>query len=181
MNSHRVSAGTYNDGYADNVSFSLSPAGSTPQAPNCGASTGAGGAGGGGVTSGGATGGGGSATALGGTNPAVSLQRAARALSLSRGRLSLPLRCAAPSGQSCAGRLSLTAHLPGARRAIGLGSTGFAIPGGQTSTVKVRLRRSAARRLAARLSRRLRRLRVTATAEVVGVRTKFTLGLRRGR
>ena len=181
---HRVTGGPYNDGYADNLSLSLAPAGSPPPPPNCsapGPGAGAGSGSQGGVTGGGGTAGGGSATALGGTNTAVPLQRAARTLRLARGRLSLPLRCAARDGQSCAGRLSLSARLPGARRAVALGATGFAIPAAQTRTVKVRLRRSAARRLAALSSRRLRRLRVTASAEVSGARTTFSLVVRRGR
>jgi hypothetical protein len=162
----RAGAGTYNDGYADNVSLRLSAVGTVPPSPEC---TGPGGGGQGGNGNG--SGGGGRGTVL--------LSKVGKSATLSHGRIVLRLRCLAHDG-SCKGKLTLSVRrLPAAARAVTLGSARFSIKAGKTGKVKVRVRRRAGRRLRALGARRIRRVKVTVKALIGKTPSKFVLRLKR--
>ena len=90
---------------------------------------------------------------------------------------------------TCRGSLSLaTTGLPKSQKASAakttqtkLGSARFSIPALQTRTVKVKLSRTLSKRLAALSARRLKRLKIVATATVGAKTTKFSLGATRTR
>jgi CxxC motif-containing protein len=173
---------TYNDGYADNLQLILSPAGSTAPAPlPCPGQAASSPSGGGHSGSGATTPG--KLTAAAGTNPAAGISRVGKALTL-KGRYALvKLRCTLHDG-SCKGTLGLTTtDLPKAKataakkaKATKLGSAKFRIAKGRTQTVKVKIKRSIRKRLSPLSKRRLKKLKITATAKVGSQTTKFTLG-----
>jgi hypothetical protein len=122
-----------------------------------------------------------------GTNPKTGIARVGTRLTL-KGRYALvKLQCTQVG--TCKGSLTLTATgLPRAHktraakaRQTKLGSGKFTIPGLKTGTVKVNLSRTIRKRLAALSSRRLRRLKIVATAKVGTKTTKFSLGATRKR
>lgn len=122
-----------------------------------------------------------------GTNPKAGVARVGTRLTLTGRFAAVKLQCTLV--ETCRGRLSLTATgLPRAgkasaaqRKATKLGAARFAIPALKTKTVKVKLARTIRRRLAALSARRLKRLKVVATAKVGGTTTKFSLGATRKR
>jgi hypothetical protein len=167
-------AGTYNDAYADNLALRLSPAGGPAPGADCPP------AGGG---SGGGTGGNGKQTGSGGTNTAVPISRVGKRLTLKGNDALVKLHCSARD-TSCKGTLSLASSgLPKAHKstaakakATKLGSAKFTIASGKTKTVKVKLKRSIRKRLGALSKRRLKKLKITATAKIGAESTKFSLG-----
>jgi hypothetical protein len=161
-------AGTYNDGYADNLFLTLTPAGTPTPAATCPQPTAP-------VT----PPGGGGSPGGGGTPASPSLvvggSSSAR-LSASRSRIAVSLACPAGGGP-CAGTVSLTVpSLPHAT-SVKLGSASFSIAAGATSSVQVRLGHSAKRRLAHLSAKRLRRLRLTARVTGAGGSRSFRLRL----
>jgi hypothetical protein len=122
-----------------------------------------------------------------GTNPKAGIARVGSRLVLTGRFAAVKLQCT--QAETCRGRLDLAATgLPRApkasaaqRKATKLGAARFAIPALTTTTVKVILSRSIRKRLAALSARRLKRLKVVATAKVAGTTTKFTLGATRKR
>lgn len=88
-------------------------------------------------------------------NPSVSVksQRLAR-----NGRVSLRVACPAGRTSSCVGTVTLRASVSGKARTVKLGSARFRITSGTTSTVRVKLGKSARKLLASK-----KRLRVKAT------------------
>jgi hypothetical protein len=156
--------GSYNDGYADNASLNLSPAGSPAPGANCGPQGGGGG------------GGGGSNSGRGGGSSL--LGRVGRSATLSRGSIVLRLRCL--GHEACKGSLSLSVpKLPAVARRLKLGKARFSIPAGKTGRVKVKLSRRVRKRLERLSKRRLRRVKVTVNTRVGTVSSKFLLRLRR--
>jgi hypothetical protein len=122
-----------------------------------------------------------------GTNPKTGIARVGTRLTL-KGRYALvKLQCTQVG--TCRGSLSLTTtglpstHKTGAAKAkqTKLGSVKFTIPGLKTKTAKVKLSRTIRKGLAALSSRRLKRLKIVATAKVGGEITKFSLGATRKR
>jgi CxxC motif-containing protein len=173
-------AGTYNDAYADNLAVRLSAKGSPPPGADCPP------AGGG---SGGGGGGGGKQTGSGGVNTAVPISRVGKRLTLKGKDALVKLHCSARD-TSCKGTLSLaTTGLPKIHKstaaekakAAKLGSAKFTIASGKTKTVKVKLKRSIRKRLSALSKRRLKKLKITATAKIGAESTKFSLGAVRKR
>jgi hypothetical protein len=169
--------GTYNDGYADNFQVTLSPSGTAAPKPlGCPQSVGA---------SPGSTGAQGTTkpTSLTGTNPSAGISRASRRLTLKGRYAQIRLQCTLHDG-SCKGILGLVAHgLPGVHtgttattKATKLGSAKFTIASGKTKTIKVKLKRSIRRRLAKLSTKRLKKLKITATAKIGGESTRFVLG-----
>ena len=143
---------TYNDAYADNLAMQLSPAGGpAPQVAKCAAPPSSGEPG-----------------SPAGTNSAVPLSRVGKRLTF-RGRFALiKLHCSAPDA-SCKGVLALTAKsLPRVHKsaATKLGSSKFTIAAGKTKTIKVKLKRSVRRRIKALSAKRVRKLKITATARL---------------
>jgi hypothetical protein len=158
------------DGYADNVSLILSPAGSLPAAPNCTTSTPGGGTG---PTGPGAPAGGGPTT-----TPFV-VARGSSNATLRSGRIGVVLACTAVNAP-CSGGLRLSVpSLSAGASSVTLGSTAFTIPAGRITTVKVSLRRRAKVRVKRMSARRLGRLKVTANVTMGAASTKFSLRLRR--
>jgi hypothetical protein len=122
-----------------------------------------------------------------GTNPKTGIARVGTRLTL-KGRYALvKLQCTLVG--TCKGSLTLTATgLPSAHKTRAakakqtkLGSVKFTIAALKTKTVKVNLSRTIRKRLAALSSRRLKRLKIVATAKVAGKTTKFSLGATRKR
>jgi hypothetical protein len=178
-------AGTYNDGYADNLLLELTPIGAPLPTVSCTAATpGGGGSGGngGGGTGGGGTGGGGTGGGggVGGAPPSpfLVLQKSNSArLSSSKSTIGVPLTCDAHDAP-CAGSVTVTmASLPRAA-SVKLGAASFSIAPAATKSVQVRLGRSARRRLRALSKRQLRRLRLTARVTVGSASTSFRLRLK---
>jgi hypothetical protein len=168
--------GGYNDGYADNVSVRLSPAGGPSPGADC-PPVGSGGSGSGG-------GGGGKQTGSGGTNTAVGIARAGKRLTLKGSDALVKLHCTLRDS-NCKGTLGLAATgLPKAHKstaakkakATKLGSAKFTIAAGKTKTIKVKIKRSTRKRLAKLSRRRLKKLKIIATAKIGKQSTKFTLG-----
>jgi hypothetical protein len=166
-------AGGYNDGYADNVSVRLSRAGGPSPGADC-------------PPAGGGSGGGGSGkqNTPGGTNTAVPISRVGKRLTLKGKNALVKLHCSARD-TSCKGTLSLaTTGLPKVpkstaakkAKAAKLGSAKFTIASGKTKTIKVKLKRSIRKRLGALSKRRLKKLKITATAKIGSESTKFSLG-----
>jgi len=167
----RSGAGTYSDGYADNIGLWLTPQGAPVPAPNCGTVGGSPGGGGGG---------GSGSPGAGSPVAAPFLVKAAAGsahVSGSRSTIGVPLACGGHDAP-CAGSVGLS--VPGLPRAssVKLGSASFSIAPGATQTVRVRLGRSAKKRLAALSSRRLQRLRVTATVTMGAASSSFPLRLK---
>jgi hypothetical protein len=169
--------GSYNDAYADNIGLRLSPNGSPPPDADCSPAGGSSGGGGGGKQTGPA-----------GSNTAVGITRVGKNLTF-EGRYALvKLRCTLHD-TNCKGALGLaTIGLPRAKATIArkakatkLGSAKFTIAKGKTKTIKVKLKRSIRRRLGALSKRRLKKLKITATAKTGAGTTKFTLGAVRKR
>jgi hypothetical protein len=161
----------YNDGYADNVSFTLTPAGAPTPPANCPPAPTGGGGGGGDAGSG----------DPGGMPPAASpfsVSAASSTARFTRSGVGVSLACAAQTS-ACAGTVALT--LPSIPRAssVRLGSQAFSIAPGQTQTIRVRLGRSAKKRLSRLSSRQLRRLRPTAKVTMGAATSSFTLRLKR--
>jgi hypothetical protein len=164
--------GTYNDGYADNLSVRLSVADGTEPEPSCAfdappapapapapgnpvaAKP---------VASGSAAA---APSSTGGSNTAVPLMRVGDRMKLRHGVAALKLRCAARDG-ACAGSVSLKTQLGR------LGSAGFQIGAGKVGTIEVRIGRKMRRRLAALSRGRLAKLEVTATARLGTATTTF--------
>jgi hypothetical protein len=171
----KLTNGFYNDGYADNLSFRLSPRGSAPPPPDCPPPQTA------------PPGPGPTPPGPGpGPGPGPQIRRVpldlTGSLRLTRRALSLRLLCTAGAGERCVGRLSLsTRGIPGRRVRVFLGSKRFDISGGQSRRVAVGLRRSVRRSLAALSRRQLRRLRVKVSAVVEGEQKDFVVGVRRKR
>jgi hypothetical protein len=122
-----------------------------------------------------------------GTNPKARIARVGSRLTF-KGRYALvKLQCTQVG--TCRGSLSLaTTGLPKAHKARAaktrqtkLGAARFSIPGLKTKTVKVALSRTVRRRLAGLSAKRLKRLKIVATAKVGGKTTKFSLGATRTR
>jgi hypothetical protein len=166
--------GTYNDAYADNLALRLSAQGGPAPGADCPPA--GGGSGGGG--------GSGKQTGSGGTNTAVPISRVGKRLTLKGKNALVKLHCSARD-TSCKGTLSLaTTGLPKAHKttaatkakATKLGSAKFTIPSGKTKTIKVKLKRSIRKRLGALSKRRLKKLKITATAKIGSESTKFSLG-----
>jgi hypothetical protein len=120
-----------------------------------------------------------------GTNPKAGIARVGTRLTL-KGRYALvKLQCT--QAGTCKGSLTLTttglpsAHKtrPAKAKQTKLGVAKFTIPALKTKTVKVKLSRTIRKRLAALSSRRLKRLKIVATAKVGGKTTKFSLGATR--
>jgi hypothetical protein len=163
----RVSGeGTYNDGYADNVSVRIGIAGSptpppdrSPIAP----------ASGGPAPSPPAPS---SSAADSSTNTAAPLARVGQRVRIHRGVATLKLRCVARDGD-CAGSVTLTTRLGK------LGSGRFVIAAGDVGTIRVKVGRAMRHRLAGLSRKRLARLTVTATARIGAAATTFTLGATR--
>jgi hypothetical protein len=122
-----------------------------------------------------------------GTNPKAGIVRVGKRLTL-KGRYALvKLQCTQIS--TCKGRLGLaTTGLPKARKASAarakptkLGAARFSIRALKTKTVKVKLPRTIRKRLTALPAKRLKRLKIVATAKVGRKTTKFSLGATRKR
>jgi hypothetical protein len=122
-----------------------------------------------------------------GTNPKAGIARVGKRLTL-KGRYALvKLQCTQVG--TCRGNLSLaTTGLPKAHNATAarikptkLGAARFAIRSLKTKTVKVKLSRTIRKRLAALSARRLKHLKIVATAKVGRKTTKFSLGATRKR
>lgn len=167
--------GTYNDGYADNISLSLVPPGGTLPSPNCSAQAPGGGStpGGGGTPGGGNPGSGGGSS----TTPFL-LARGSSTAKFASGRVALKLKC--NSHDACTGRVKLTVpSLPAQSSTVTLGTKSFTIGAGKTGTVKVRIASRVKKRLAGLSSRKLRRLKVTANVTLGRQSKKFSLRLKR--
>jgi hypothetical protein len=166
--------GTYNDGYADNVSVRIAVADGTepetactfdaPPAPAPGdaapaprppdpATP---------VASGGSA----ASSSTAGVNTAVALKRVGNRVRLRHGMAVLKLRCAA-RGVACAGSVALKTRLGK------LGSARFKIGAGKVATIAVKLSRTMRHRVAALSRARLARLAVTATARIGAAKTTF--------
>jgi hypothetical protein len=122
-----------------------------------------------------------------GTNPKAGIARVGKKLTF-KGRYALvKLQCTQVG--TCRGSLGLaTTGLPKAHKASAartkqtkLGGARFAIASLKTKTVKVKLSRTIRKRLAALSSKRLKRLKIVATAKVGRTTTKFSLGATRKR
>jgi len=122
-----------------------------------------------------------------GTNPEAGIARVGKRLTL-KGRYALvKLQCTLT--KTCKGKLGLaTTGLPKAqkagaakKKATKLGSARFKIAPQATKTVKVKLSRRIRKRLAKLSRKRLKRLKITATAKVGTQTTKFNLGATRSR
>jgi hypothetical protein len=166
-------AGGYNDGYADNVSVRLSRAGGPSPAADCPPAGGGGGSGGGGS---------GKQNTPSGINTTVPISRVGKRLTLKGTNALVKLRCTLHDS-NCKGTLGLAATgLPKAKataaksKATKLGSAKFNIAAGKTKTIKVKLKRSIRKRLAKLSTKRLKKLKITATAKIGGESTKFSLG-----
>src|SRR5262249_22994282 len=154
--------GTYTDGSADTLLLALTVRGAPTPSPSCGDPAPSGGNPGGG---GGGNPGSGTAPGGGGTTPAapflVKTSATSARLSGSGATVGVPLTCDGHDSP-CAGTVSLTVpSLPHAS-SVKLGATSFSIAPGSTRTIRVRLGRSAKKRLSSLSSGRLRRLRVSA-------------------
>ena len=166
-------AGGYNDGYADNISLRLSPAGDPSPGADCPHPAAAGA-----VVAVAAT-----RRAPGAPTPRSAFRRVGKRLTLKGSNALVKLRCTLHDS-NCKGTLGLAATgLPKAHKAAAakskatkLGSAKFTIAAGKTKTIKVRLKRSIRNRLGALSKRRLRKLKITATVKVGAESTKFTLG-----
>jgi hypothetical protein len=122
-----------------------------------------------------------------GTNPKAGIARVGKRLTL-KGRYALvKLQCTQVG--TCRGSLGLAATgLPKAHKASAakakptkLGAARFAIGSLKTKTVKVPLSRTIRKRLAALSAKRLKRLKIVATAKVGRKSTKFSLAATRKR
>jgi hypothetical protein len=120
-----------------------------------------------------------------GTNPKAGIARVGRRLTL-KGRYALvKLQCTLT--ETCKGKLGLATtglpkvHKAGAakKKATKLGSAKFKIAPQKTKTVKVKLSRPIRERLAKLSRKRLKRLKIVATAKVGRQTTKFNLGATR--
>jgi hypothetical protein len=156
----------------------LSPAGGPSPAADCPPAGVGGGSGAGG------SGGGGKQTGSGGTNTAVGIARVGKRLTFKGANALVTLRCTLRDSK-CKGTLGLaTTGLPEAHKstaakkakATKLGSARFTIAAGKTRTIKVKLKRSIRKRLGALSKRRLKKLKITATAKIGTQTTKFALG-----
>jgi hypothetical protein len=164
---------TYNDGYADNVSLRVVPAGASIPAPDCP------------PPGGGSTPKAPSPSKTSGTNTAAGVSRVGRRLTLKGKYALVQLHCALRD-TSCKGTLSLAATgLPKVHKstiakhgakAAKLGAAKFTIAQARTKTVKVKLGRSVRQRLSALSKKRLKKLKITATAKIGSRATKFSLG-----
>lgn len=122
-----------------------------------------------------------------GTNPKAGIARVGTRLSLTGRFAAVKLQCTL--AETCRGSLSLAATgLPRAPKPSAaqtkptkLGAARFAIPALKTKTVKVNLSRAIRKRLAALSAKRLKRVKIVATAKVGGTTTKFSLGATRKR
>jgi hypothetical protein len=175
-------SGSYNDAYADNLSLILSPAGSTPPAPNCTGTTPTPPAPAPGPGPGPAP-----APAPGPLpltppgGPAVTpflISKGSGGATVRSGRVGVSLTCGAHD-TACTGNLRLTVPRLARGSSVTLGSKAFTIAAGRTATVNVSLGRRAKARVNRLSARQLRRLRVTATVTMGGVSSRFTLRLRR--
>jgi hypothetical protein len=162
--------GTYNDGYADNVSVRISTSGSTPPEPDCSPIAPA--PGGPPAAPSGAPPAAAPSSQHSGSNTALPLTQAARRIVLTKRYALVRLRCAARD-EACAGTLTLSST------AARLGSARFAIGAGKSATVKVKLRAKARRVLGRLPARRLAKLKVTATARIGAQTTSFTFAAKR--
>jgi hypothetical protein len=167
---------TYNDGYADNLIFELTPADAPLPRPSCEAprTGGGGGGGGGGGTGGGGTGGGGGGDGTDGGGgarrsqfPVLQRSHTAR-ISRSRSTIGVPLKCDAHD-TPCKGKVTLRA------KSTKLGTTKFSVKPAATKTVRVKLGHKAKRRLAALSKKQLRSLRLTAKVTVGSHSATFRL------
>jgi CxxC motif-containing protein len=93
-------------------------------------------------------------------------------VTLGRAYAKLKLRCVARDS-NCKGSVSLKT------RTARLGSARFKIASGKSATVKVKLKRSARKRLAHLSRKRLAKLKVIAIAKIGKETTRFTLGAKR--
>jgi hypothetical protein len=159
----------YNDGYADNLELRLTRAGSKPPGAAC-------------TPSARKHGKADKATDPWGTNAAAALTRVGGKITVKHGVALLKLHCGLRDAP-CKGRITLAARLPRVRAqrstATRLGSASFTIPARQTKTLRVKLKRSASKRLVRLTKKRLRRLTVSATARIGFQTTKFALAARR--
>jgi hypothetical protein len=186
-----ATSGSYNDGYADNLMLILSPAGTTPPAPNCAAPMPPGGGGpapapapgsgsgsGSGPGTGTGTGSGGPAGPGPTFTPFVVSQGSSKA-TMRSGRVGVSLECTAHD-TPCKGTVRLTVpSLSATASSTTLGSKAFSIAAGKTATVKVSLGRRAKARLNRLSSRQLRRLKVSAKVTIGTASSRFALHLRR--
>ena len=122
-----------------------------------------------------------------GTNPKAGIARVGKRLTF-KGRYAL-VRLQCTQVGTCKGSLSLaTTGLPKLHKASAartkptkLGAAKFRIPALKTKTVKVKLSRTIRKRLAALSAKRLKHLKIVATAKVGRKTTKFSLGATRKR
>ncbi len=158
LTAFRVSGGSYNDGYADNMSLTLGPfPGPAPPASPCSA------------PSGGATPGGGAVASV------LSFGKSARIGA--DGKARIPVTCNSRHATRCKGKLSVSlvrgATSSAKRRR---GTRRFSIASLKKRTIKVSLRRSDAKRVRRLSGRQLskRRLKVRTTTTVGSSKVKQT-------
>jgi hypothetical protein len=176
--------GSYNDGSADNLSFSLGPIpGPAPAASTCIVPNGPGGSGGNPPSGGdkGTTGRGGGGGGGGELTSGVLAFGAGARISTS-GKARIRVRCNTVEVKRCDGKLSLSlvATSKSARNRVRLGTASYSVASGQTAAVSVSLRKADAKAISELPSRKLkrRRLKLTSRTAVGATRLAQTVRLK---
>lgn len=104
---------------------------------------------------------------IGAAARATSRLRTKKATVSRKGRLTVKLGCATTAVKRCAGRLTLTARLPGKKKATTIGSASFSLKPGRTARVSLAVKKRARRVLA---KRRLKATARLSTRQAAGAK-----------